>query len=949
MPPLRHVELASLLHPNYMTDTQKQIAAIELLLAITDADDPTRAVLEARLAKLRGNQPDAELPKPQAEQRGGVNLGSAQVQRIDKIVDQDDVAGDKVMGDKHQHFYGAIDVPDADTLLREYLGALGGACNRLSLADADSSDPTRAAVELAAVFTLLEVASSVSLRNERERHRAGEQPRQHTALEVVASAPRLVLLGAPGSGKSTLVNFLCLCLAHAWLGEAGWLPQLGPEWSAGPLLPIRIVLREFATWVSNRPKQPQRGDIALLWVWLAEQHSATLVTALRREIAAGRALLLLDGLDEVPANDHRQPLAVVVQTISSLAAAARPSRVLATCRVLDYEQPQRQLPGWPTETLIPFSDALRQEFIARWYGVLGALQRPLQGAPDVLRDRLQTAVRERPELRRLAGNPLLLTMMTLLNAYEGRLPEERVKLYAKCVEFLLHRWRPRPDDTPLGAQLAIDGWSESDLGRLIDRLGFAAHERGVSGDGETGADLPRPVLIEIARAFFAPYGADREYIRAQTFGNYISQYSNGVLQQHGPEIYRFPHRTFQEYLAARRLVADEDWADDEHEFLARALRRADAGPQWRETLLLAVSQQVVIGNQVSPVALLADELLARHPTDSPAWCRDVTLAGELLAEVGRERLLRLGSRRAALVDVLAAALAAMLALRDTAGRALAPLVERVRAGTALGLLGDPRPGIADFAPDWCSVPAGPFLLGSHSMNDGASQEQQPQRRVDLPHFHIARYPVTNVQWRAFVDAGGYHDQRWWSNAGWQTKKRENWSQPAQWDDPRFNGSNQPVVGISWYEATAFCRWLSTELKYEVRLPSEAEWEKAARGIDSRIYPWGNSWDAMRANTAETGVGRTTPVGCFLDGASPYGALDMSGNVFEWTATPWTSDYQESDGTSRETEYGEMFVWRGGAWNTYQGNARCAARYDISPASRNDHLGMRMVGGLIPDT
>src|SRR5689334_11464949 len=123
-----------------MSNIDRQISVIELLLQATDADDPTRPGLEARLAKLRATNPRLAQA---SEQRGGVNLGSAQVERIDKIVGQDDVAGDKVLGDKHAHYYAAADTSDADTLMREYLLTLVGRCNRLSLADADSSDPSR--------------------------------------------------------------------------------------------------------------------------------------------------------------------------------------------------------------------------------------------------------------------------------------------------------------------------------------------------------------------------------------------------------------------------------------------------------------------------------------------------------------------------------------------------------------------------------------------------------------------------------------------------------------------------------------------------------------------------------------------------------------------------------------------------------------------------------------
>jgi hypothetical protein len=268
-----------------MSDIDKQIAAIEMLLETTDPDDPTRPALEARLAKLRARYKDAAPPVPAPVQSGGVNMGSAPIERIDKVVGQDDVAGDKVLGDKHEHYYGAPDTPDRATLLREYLRTLVSMCNRLSLADADSSDPTRAAVELAAVYTGLEVATTVDLADEERPRRPRAQRHQRTALEVVGANLRLVLLGEPGSGKSTVANFLGMAMAHASLGEAGRLEQLGAGWTGRALLPIHIALREFAAWIIGLDQCPLRGEVSLLWRWLEHTYgNPALVAQLRQEI-----------------------------------------------------------------------------------------------------------------------------------------------------------------------------------------------------------------------------------------------------------------------------------------------------------------------------------------------------------------------------------------------------------------------------------------------------------------------------------------------------------------------------------------------------------------------------------------------------------------------------------------------------------------------------------------
>ena len=907
-------------------DTVRKIAELEAELQRLKAQAATPAVSNA--GTLQGNAV-------------GVNLGTVQA-----------------------FFGGTPDAPGLDlaTAKREFLLGLAGACSRLSLADADSSDPARAAVELVSVYTRLEVATSVPLSDEQQRQRPGQQHRQLTAIAALAAQPRLVLLGDPGGGKSTFVNFVVLCLARAALGERGWLERLGGGWPHGALIPIRVVLREFAAWLAARP-EAKHGDAALLWEWLEHTtKSAPLVAWLRGEIGGGRALLLLDGLDEVPSDARGQPLAMLRETLLALKTAAGASRVVVTCRVLDYQQTTRRLAGWPSETLIPFSGELQQEFIGHWYGVLAQLDRPLNGDPATLCARLQAEVRGRYELRRLAGNPLLLTMMTLLHAYEGRLPDERVRLYEKCIEFLLLRWRPERGEPALREQLELPQWSESDLGRLLDRLGFAAHTRGVSGDGESGADLPYSVLIETARAFFAGYDEERAYRRAETFCRYVSRFGNGVLQKFGPDTYRFPHRTFQEYLAARRLTGDGDWGAGEAEFVERAQARAAQGPQWREALLLAASRLVVLHEQIRPAADLAEALLDEHPERTPEWARGAMLGGEVLGEVGQARLSRLGAKRAALWERTQAALVTVLEHQDSAARALIPTLERVRAGYALAQLGDPRfpTGLAQWRAEafpagfggagyWRAIPAGSYPIGGWAAKEKAS-------KLTLPAFWIARFPVTVAQFAPFVEQGyGPEAERWWTPEGWRWQQAGQRNQPDLWDDPRYNAANQPVIGMTWYAAAAFCAWLSEQLAevlpkgYLVRLPSEAEWEAAASyapNAQPRAYPWGAEdptdkraiYDASKLDTP-------APVGVCPAGAAACGALDMAGNVWEWCASgykayPIGSAVIKEDFTPDTSGYDVPI--RGGAYYNDSTFVRCGARLRDDPNDGGVDYGFRLV-------
>jgi len=220
------------------------------------------------------------------------------------------------------------------------------------------------------------------------------------------------------------------------------------------------------------------------------------------------------------------------------------------------------------------------------------------------------------------------------------------------------------------------------------------------------------------------------------------------------------------------------------------------------------------------------------------------------------------------------------------------------------------------ATDMVLVPAGPFLMGS----DADDPDEAPQHEVDLPAFEIDLFEVTNAQFAAFVEATGYQtDAEKGGEAGWRGFYAE-------------GKDNHPVVKVSWNDAVAYCQWLGK------RLPTEAEWEKAARGTDGRVYPWGNEWDASRLNSYQSGYRGTTPVGSFAEGASPYGVFDMAGNVWEWTAD-WYLPYPGSG--YQDPYFGEKNrVTRGGGWFEEPPQVRTSNRNCTTPTAANDDLGFR---------
>jgi formylglycine-generating enzyme required for sulfatase activity len=231
----------------------------------------------------------------------------------------------------------------------------------------------------------------------------------------------------------------------------------------------------------------------------------------------------------------------------------------------------------------------------------------------------------------------------------------------------------------------------------------------------------------------------------------------------------------------------------------------------------------------------------------------------------------------------------------------------------------------------CLVPAGEFPMGSGRSDRSARDNEKPQHRVHVDAFYIGRYPATQAQYARFVQAKDHRVPFY----------EADWTRPYNWDPeakgPPRDRSDHPVVLVSWDDAVAFCRWAG------LRLPTEAEWEKAARGTDERIYPWGNTWDPGRCNSHEGKKGGTTPVGAFSpEGDSPYGCADIAGNAWEWCADRYDEAFYASSPERNPLgpAAGETRVQRGGSWNYVSSYQRAANRGWNYPDTRENCLGFR---------
>lgn len=277
------------------------------------------------------------------------------------------------------------------------------------------------------------------------------------------------------------------------------------------------------------------------------------------------------------------------------------------------------------------------------------------------------------------------------------------------------------------------------------------------------------------------------------------------------------------------------------------------------------------------------------------------------------------------------------------------LLWRATAYTVLGFHdADPRPYIgvaADGLPDvdWITIPEGPFIYGDDDKTAYEVWTLPADRQVgQLPAYCISRYPITHKQYQAFIDAeDGFRDDRWWN----LPPRYDRYIRSAP-HEPFFAVGNQPRTSVTWFEAVAFCRWWSWRLgggcdteamdSWAVRLPSEAEWEKAARGEAGQTYAFGDAFSTSRGNTIETGIGGISPVGMFSAWPSPYGVEDMSGNVWEWCL-----DIPEP--VSIVTKYEVLWrVLRGGSCLSYRETARAAYRYRMGAWPSYGIEGFRVV-------
>lgn len=696
--------------------------------------------------------------------------------------------------------------------------------------------------------------------------------RSTLVAEAVQQAPRLVLLGDPGSGKSTVLRHL------AWsMAMRGAAPL--PGWESTPQpLPLLLPLRVLAAQIARTGEQPATLSAALCEELTREYDLAEPGELVEQALASDVTLLLLDGLDEVPleANAHiSADRSATLQTIRAFAELHGGVRIVITCRSRAFTGEFQQLLGWPIETIAPLTLGQIRHFAGEWYTELAQRGAIVQSLGVRQAAALVDAIIANRRLRPMAENPLLLTMMALVLGEQGELPRDRALLYEQILDQLLGKWDRQRGGPGLAEAIGQVNLSVSDLRPVIDQLSFEAH-KGITMPDRRGRLARDTVQLALAR-FFEQIRVAGAWEAAGRCLAYIDERSGLLVPEDDGRSYTFAHLTLQEHGAGRHMLLQPD--------AVRLVMEHRSQDMWHEPVALGLG---VLHRRFPPLADRIDRILTElidpdeqgMPKEPKRWYCDLVLA----AEFGAERDWNL-LRPLIAVDRLRRDLRRGLVILLKDQRQQLPVGERVRAAQFLGELGDPRFPVTP--EQWRDA----ILQAQAGVEDGYFCQIEPIQ-PGMARW-IGRFPITNAQLREWGAATGV-------------------ALPRKISEPHYDGANQPASGVGWNEAVAFCGWVSREVGATIRLPGGAEWEAAAGAHDGRRYPWGqrrlSDRAAIKEDHEQRGGEYPVPVGCYPAGAAPNGALDLLGNVWEWTLD------RLPPRTSAEEQH-QRYALRGGAYMT----------------------------------
>lgn len=768
-----------------------------------------------------------------------------------------------------------------------------------------------------------------------------------------------VILGDPGAGKTTVLRKLALEEAQRRLrtGEGR--------------LPFLVTLADY------------RGEVDP-YTFLSEQVRQRIgeTVSIRELLAKGELLLLCDSLNEIPRSNILE-YRIKVRKWRNFINEWPGNQIIFACRGRDYSEPIGL-----QQVEIELLDRKRvRQFLDHYLNKQHA---------NTLWEQI-TSTKE--NLIGLARNPYLLTMMMTIFESEGSLPANRAYLFTSFINVLITResgkghpeWLP---ESALIASLSRLAWNMLEKGEGT-RLSYTEFQELLPKDVQTSfgkVSTPPEMVLRLGLA---------------------SSLLELVLGTEEEEVH-FYHHLLQESMAAREMLRRWQTGEKLEKQFYMPRRNSEMLPPgklrvteplpppptsgWEETTILAAGLASNPSSFIDAVQKTNPVLAARCLVEGGIQTKDIlrTQIQKTLLEEIRNKNIHLRTR------IVSGEVLGHLGdprfenlLVEGKNVLIQPMIDIPASQTLIG------------SPVWVVW----WLLRN---NFKYAHDERPRHKVKLPSYQICRFPVTNMEFTCFIEDDGYKRSSYWTNAGrawlngddpgggpeaeflnlrrhlsadpstlarwkndpdassalagWRAlitesdekaiaELREYYSnrsrtQPAFWEDERYYHSNHPVVGVTWYEAMAYCSWLNEKLRlarrlpknHIVRIPTEVEWENSAKGSGFRTYPWGWKWDSSKANTREGHVLRPTPVGVYPNTNFPHDCLDMAGNVWEWTHSlhrPYP--YKVEDGRE-DVDDQNYRALRGSSWIDPHGYARCSYRGRHPPDFFDYDFGFRYVIG-----
>ncbi len=695
--------------------------------------------------------------------------------------------------------------------------------------------------------------------------------------DLVASSEYLLIEGHAGSGKTTLLRHLCYCLAREmrYKGLDG-------------VLPLLIFMKDLKTFFDAHADAKASAETAeaLLEYSFQPSKNGLDIHTIRSFAKAGKAILILDGLDEIEARYRN----ITLHSVADYRTLNPGNKVILAGRPHGIEGAAVSRFGAGHVRILTLNTAQIEEFIKKWFRHVYSKGSKIG---EKTAEGMISEIKGHPSIDVLTDNPLMLTAICILYHDGKELPGQRAELYKKFLISLLYKRFP-------------------DYEKVYDFLKTLAFR--MQSAGARGSD--RAFATGVLRSVYKIQESESEKDYMKRTERLFDEIESrcGLLKLECGQ-YLFWHLTFQEFLAAVYIV------DNSNDYI-EAIRDYWDKDNYKEVVELYIGY-LSIENRKWANDVVSDAI----KTGDPSFKRWI-LASRSMLDMHKDR------RDEVLLSKVRDR------LQESIGGAADPGL-RVEGGETLGWLGDPR-DLKEFIP---------VRAGRYNLSTG---------KADIKSFEMAKYPVTNSWFEKFIRAEGYNNRDFWSDEGKKWLEYSKAEHPVFWNDRKWRCPNSPVVGVSWYEAYAFTKWLSSVNDgNEYRLPSEEEWEAAAAGFEKRQYPWGNDWADNRFNSKETKIGKTSPVGVFRLGNTPEGIADMAGNVWEWTSSDYYSEEhlvdfrfdEELARLSSEKKFGELVsklrekkrklpVLRGGSWLNDHDYARCAFRSGYFPDSGYNDGGFR---------